>query len=202
MNEHTLQIIELVVSAVSVIATITLTIYTICQNTRLNKKQQELQIHIQKRQELDNHNALKLNNRQYAERVYLICFDIFAFNEILQLYVDGFSENISYDTSCQIVKFIYDRFPNISKDYKFLIIGENYLTNTLSDTVMEIRKAFSEIENDLLLFKESKIMRSLLDEKQIEELSKMNAEHICANIKILEKSKKTLLDMIETQFKI
>ena len=72
LESSALDIWAFVVSALSVLITTILTIYTIRQNTKLNRKQQELQLYIQERQEIDNATALKLSNRQYAEKVYEI----------------------------------------------------------------------------------------------------------------------------------
>ena len=84
LENSSLDIWALVVSILSVFITAILTIYTIYQNTKLNTKQQQLQIYIQKRQENDNAMALKLDNREYAEKVYEVAFEIFSFTELIE----------------------------------------------------------------------------------------------------------------------
>lgn len=198
LENSTLDIIAVIVSIISVIATIVLTVYTICQNTILNKKQHDLQLHIQKRQEIDNATALKLSNRQYAEKVYEICFEIFAFSELLSKF-SSFIKIKTYDQCRGIFDGVFKLYPNIEKDSRYLIIGQHYLTNSLDSTVREVRDAFDALMQEITIFR---VNKEILTKDEMTSEYQKSLDNIYLDVKRIEKTKKTMLFMIETQFKL
>ena len=198
LESSALDIWAFVVSALSVLITTILTIYTIRQNTKLNRKQQELQLYIQERQEIDNATALKLSNRQYAEKVYEIAFEIFAFTELIGKH-RTFIKSKSYEQCCAILDAIFTLYPNIEKDSRYLIIGEHYLTNGLDSTVMELKRAFDDLMQEMMLFR---LPKEILTNDEITKEYKKSLDNVYFHIDRIDKTKQTLIFMKETQFKL
>lgn len=196
LESSELDIWAFVVSVISVVITSILTIYTIRQNTRLNTKQQDLQLYIQKRQEIDNAATLKLSNRQYAEKVYEIAFEIFAFTELIGNH-KSFIKSKSYEQCCTIFEAIFKLYPYIEKDSKYLIIGEHYLTNGLDSTVMELKRAFDDLMQDMVLFR---LPKEILTNEEITKEYKKSLDNIYFHIERIDKTKQTLVSKKGTQF--
>ena len=198
LENSSIDLWTLIVGIVSVLVTSFLTVYTIIQNNKLHKKQQDLQLFIQRCQENDNANALKLANRQYAEKVYETAFDIFSLTELLNLQ-RPFMINKTFEQCCVIFRELFNMYPNIEKEAKYLIIGEEYLTNGLNSTIMELRRAFDDLMQKSIIFR---VSEEILTEEEKTIKYKKDIETIFQHVDRIEKTKETLLLMKETQFKV
>ena len=198
LESSALDIWAFIVSVISVVITSILTIYTIRQNTKLNKKQQDLQLYIQRRQEIDNSTALKLSNRQYAEKVYETSFEIFSFSEAIKTLYPLIKAK-TYNQCRGIFQGVFKLYPNIEKDSKYLIIGEHYLTNGLDSTVMELRRAFDDLVQKTMIFR---LPEDIFEEEEISKEYLNALDNIYFNIERIDKAKKVLISMKETQFKL
>ena len=141
---------------------------------------------------------MKLSNRQYAEKVYEICFEIFAFSELLSKF-SSFIKTKTYDQCRGIFDEVFKLYPNIEKDSRYLIIGQHYLTNSLDSTVREVRDAFDALMQEITIFR---VNKEILTKDEMTSEYQKSLDNIYLDVKRIEKTKKTMLFMIETQFKL
>ena len=141
---------------------------------------------------------MKLSNRQYAEKVYEFAFEIFAFTELISKCKPCIKSK-SYEQCCVIFESIFKLYPNVEKTSRYLIIGEHYLTNGLDPTVIELKRAFDDLMQDILLFR---LPKEILTYEEITKEYKTSLNNVYFHIERIDKTKQTLIFMKETQFKL
>ena len=117
-------ILGVVISILSLIVTSILTIYIICQNTKLNNKQNELQERIaQKDAEIANRNLKQLQVEK-REQVFNLVFEIYDYCELIGIIFD---KNKTYKQYSNFFEDVHNLKQNIFESYNVkLLVGENY----------------------------------------------------------------------------
>lgn len=198
LENSTLDMWAFIVSVLSVLITTILTIYTIRQNTKLNRTQQDLQLYIQNRQETDNAMALKLANRQYAEKVYEVAFEIFSFSELIGGIIPILKTK-SYNKCCDIIEGAIKVYPDIEKHAKYLIVGEHYLTNDLNATISDLRSAFDDLMEATMIFR---LPKDIYTEEEISKEYPNSLDNIAYNVDRINKAKNVIVAKKDSQFSL
>ena len=82
---------------------------------------------------------------------------------------------------------------------RYLIIGEHYLTNGLDSTIMELKRAFDDLMQDMMIFR---LPKEILTSEEITKEYQKSLDNIYLDIDRIDKTKQTLILMKETQFKL
>ena len=143
-------IVGVVISILSFIATSILTIYIICQNTKLNNKQNELKERIaQKDTEMANRNLKQLQIEK-REQVFNLVFEIYDYCELIGIIFD---KNKTYKQYSNFFEDVHNLKQNIFESYNVkLLVGENYVGKHVAPTIAKIRKLFFEMQEKISLF--------------------------------------------------
>ena len=139
-----------VISILSLIVTSILTIYIICQNTKLNNKQNELQERIaQKDAEIANRNLKQLQVEK-REQVFNLVFEIYDYCELIGIIFD---KNKTYKQYSNFFEDVHNLKQNIFESYNVkLLVGENYVGKHVAPTIAKIRQLFFAMQEKISLF--------------------------------------------------
>ena len=143
-------ILGVVISILSLIVTSILTIYIICQNTKLNNKQNELQERIaQKDAEIANRNLKQLQVEK-REQVFNLVFEIYDYCELIGIIFD---KNKTYKQYSNFFEDVHNLKQNIFESYNVkLLVGENYVGKHVAPTIAKIRQLFFAMQEKISLF--------------------------------------------------
>ena len=155
-----IEIWNLVITGLGVIATIILTILIIIQSGKLGKKQTELQ----KRQ-------IKIDERPYLEKLHKHLYELFGFAEAIKAQIEQFdgseknvlkgndklsgNEAIVYSIH-DFCKKIMSKTLNAEVDFN-LLITKNYVSNEVAKSIEELRETINKTNNIIVNFTVSTI---------------------------------------------
>lgn len=179
------EILEIVLSSLSLLVSSILTIYVIYQNNKLNKKQQDLEVEIAEKTFEINERSIKQNQIQKREDVFNLIFDIYEYCEMITIILD---KKKNYKQYSDFFQEVHNLKINLFEYYNVkLLIGENYVGKHVAPTIVKIRKLFLEMQEKINLFA---IGFLLTDKEQLD---------VCNNMPYI---KKLCVEILKTKFYI